>query len=224
MDRFKGVKWQELIKSPEYYAQQDRETLAPIISRLSSVANKRLKRMRDSGISYSYQSGDDTISGVKKFGTQGKTLGQLRAEYKRLQGFLESPVSTISGRKEAYYRAKQRMWKHSTGEEKQKLGDAPTRKESYKEYLTSSAETDLFGEVAKLFMQARNEGWISKSEKLYRMRASDQIRNYFEEQILMAKLVGQDPIDYVREQIQMESPFELEYEYDEDTSTSTFFK
>lgn len=73
MDKFKGVKWQDLIKSPEYYAQQDRETLAPIISRLSSVANKRLRRMRDSGISYSYQSGDDTISGVKKFGAQGKT-------------------------------------------------------------------------------------------------------------------------------------------------------
>lgn len=223
MDKFKGVKWQDLIKSPEYYAQQDRETLAPIISRLSSVANKRLRRMRDSGISYSYQSGDDTISGVKKFGAQGKTLGQLRAEYKRLQGFLESTVSTISGRKESYYRAKQRIWRNATGKEREQLGDKPTRQESYREYLRNSAETDLFNEVAKLFMQARNEGWITKSETLYRMRASDQVREYFEEQVLMSKLLGKDPIDYVREQLKMESPFETDYEDEEDTSTSQFF-
>ena len=223
MDKFKGVKWQDLIKSPEYYAQQDRETLAPIISRPSSVANKRLRRMRDAGVSYSYQSWDDTISGVKKFGAQGKTLGQLRAEYKRLQGFLESPVSTISGRKGSYYRAKQRVWRNATGKEREKLGDKPKRQESYSEYLRNSAETDLFNEVAKLFMQARDEGWITKSETLYRMRASDQVRDYFEEQVLMAKLVGKDPIDYVREQLKVESPFETDFEEQEDTSTSQFF-
>ena len=223
MDKFKGVKWQDLIKSPEYYAQQDRETLAPIISRLSSVANKRLRRMRDSGISYSYQSGDDTISGVKKFGAQGKTLGQLRAEYKRLQGFLESPVSTISGRKESYYRAKQRLWRNATGKEREKLGDKPTRQDSYREYLRNSTETDLFTEVAKLFWKARDEGWLTKSEHLYRMRASDQIRDYFEEQVLMSKLMGEDPIEYVREQLKVESPFETDYDDEEDTSTSQFF-
>lgn len=223
MDRFKGVKWQDLIKSPEYYAQQDRETLAPIISRLSSVANKRLRRMRDSGVSYSYQSGEDTISGVKKFGAKDKTLGQLRAEYKRLQGFLESPVSTISGRKESYYRAKQRIWRNATGIEREKIGEKPTRRESYTEYLRNSTDTDLFNEVAKLFMQAREEGWLTKSEHLYRMRASDQVRDYFEEQVLMSRLVGKDPIDYVREQLEMESPFEPDYENEDDTSTSQFF-
>ena len=103
------------------------------------------------------------------------------------------------------------------------MGDKPTRQGSYREYLRNTAETDLFNEVAKLFMQAREEGWITKSETLYRMRASDQIRDYFEEQVLMAKLVGKDPINYVREQLKVESPFENDFEDTEDTSTSQFF-
>lgn len=233
MNSLKGVGWKELIKSPEYYAKQSRKTLAPIISRLSAVANKRLKRMEQQGIEYSGYSGEKAIAGVKKFEAKGKTLGQLRAEYKRLQGFLESPVSTITGRKEQYYQAKKRVWDRASPKERKILGEKPTRKESYKEYTESKKsmkdkhreshkdETEIFDDVSRIFQVMRDEHWLAQSETLRKMRPSDQIREYFEEQVIRSNIYGMDVLKIIREDLGIDS-YEEESNLD-NVSTSQFF-
>lgn len=243
MARFKGMGWRELIKSPEYYAQQTKKVLSPIISKLAAVANKRLKRLEESGISYSNYEGPDAISGVRKFGAKNKSLGELRSEYKRLQGFLESPISTLTGRKEEYYQAKARVWEYAPKEAREKLGEKPTRKAAYKEYEQAKKryreekkrqeeqdydiyfhmpdETEIFDDVSKLFQKMREEGWLNKSEELIRARSSDQIRDYFEEMVIRARLYHEDVIDEVRKDLHIDSM--LEESPSVGISTSQFF-
>lgn len=234
MNNLKGVGWKELIKSPEYYAKQSRETLSPIISRLSAVANKRLKRMEQQGIEYSGYSGEKAIAGVKKFEARGKTLGQLRAEYKRLQGFLESPISTLTGRKEQYYQAKKRFWERASPKEREIIGEKPTRKESYKEYTESKKsrkdqqkedfvdETEIFDDVSRIFQVMRDEHWLAQSETLRKMRPSDQIRAYFEEQVIRSNIFGTDVLKDIRKDLGIDI-YEEEESKPDNVSTSQFF-
>lgn len=72
-------------------------------SRLSSLANKRLKRMEQQNLQTSpaYQSWVD--SGGAKFGVRGKTMEQVQAEIGRLNKFINQTTSTVTGAKN-YYR------------------------------------------------------------------------------------------------------------------------
>ena len=72
-------------------------------SRLSSLANKRLKRMEQQNLQSSpaYQSWVD--SGGAKFGVRGKTTEQVQAEIGRLNKFINQTTSTVRGAKQ-YYR------------------------------------------------------------------------------------------------------------------------
>lgn len=228
MAKIKG-KWQDSIRSPYYYNNMSREELSPIISQLSAVANKRLKRLEKAGKTYGSTDGADTISGVRKFGAKGKTVGELRAEYKRLKGFLESKTSTLSGRKERYYQAVKRRWeqtKKESDEQEQKQKQEPKRQDVYKEYLEGGSEVDFFDAVSNIFKQAREEGWLGKSGALQKMQESDDIRDLYEEKVMQAQENGKMTLDeivnYVRADLGIESPFEDE-DIDESTSTSDFF-
>ena len=69
--------------------------LRKLTSRLASAANKRLKRLKDKGLStpasrYVYQSGG-------KFSTKGKKINALRSEFIRTKNFLQAKTSTIKG-------------------------------------------------------------------------------------------------------------------------------
>lgn len=231
-------RWQDVIKSPEQYNDVNKSDLSKIVSKLSSVANKRLRRMDEKGIKYSGYSGSDEISGVKKFGALGKSLGQLRAEYKRLVGFLESPISSLTGRKEQYYETVKRLWERGDKTLKSQLGKKPTRREAYKEYeksyeqpkQTASEKTnefdiptqaDIFNEVSRLFQIMREEQWLSKSEMLYQIRVSSQIREYFEEQVYRARLYNMDVIEWVRKDLGVDNIYEESP--NRGTSTSQFF-
>ena len=68
-------------------------------SRLSSLANKRLKRMEQQNLQKSpaYQSWVD--SGGAKFGVRGKTMAQVQAEVGRLNKFINQSTSTVTGAK-----------------------------------------------------------------------------------------------------------------------------
>lgn len=68
-------------------------------SRLSSLANKRLKRMEQQNLQNSpaYQSWVD--SGGAKFGVRGKTMEQVQAEVGRLNKFINQSTSTVTGAK-----------------------------------------------------------------------------------------------------------------------------
>lgn len=68
-------------------------------SRLSSLANKRLKRMEKQNLQKSpaYQSWVD--SGGAKFGVRGKTMAQVQSEVGRLNKFINQSTSTVTGAK-----------------------------------------------------------------------------------------------------------------------------
>ena len=68
-------------------------------SRLSSLANKRLKRMEQQNLQKSpaYQSWVD--SGGAKFGVRGKTMAQVQSEIGRLNKFINQTTSTVTGAK-----------------------------------------------------------------------------------------------------------------------------
>ena len=76
--------------------QYDRKNLAKIVTKLSSAANKRVKRLEKSG--YNTPALRQSYRG-RHFGSKGKNLKQLRSEYKRVSSFLKSETSTVKGYK-----------------------------------------------------------------------------------------------------------------------------
>ena len=75
----------------------DKKSLSKVVSQMASAANKRLKRLDDSGFETPASKSVDRSGG--KFGTRGKTLNQLRSEFIRVRNFLRSKTSTIKGYK-----------------------------------------------------------------------------------------------------------------------------
>lgn len=76
----------------------DRSNLAKIVTKLNSAANKRLKRLEQSGYSTPAMR-SAKVSNGKKFSVAGKSLKQLRAEYIRVSNFLKADTSTKKGYK-----------------------------------------------------------------------------------------------------------------------------
>ena len=76
----------------------DRSNLAKIVTKLNSAANKRLKRLEQSGYSTPAMRSAKVGKG-KKFSVAGKSLKQLRAEYIRVSNFLKADTSTKKGYK-----------------------------------------------------------------------------------------------------------------------------
>ena len=68
-------------------------------SRLSSMANKRLKRIEEQNLleSPAYQSWVE--NGSARFGVRGKNIQQVQAEVGRLNNFLNQSTSTVTGAK-----------------------------------------------------------------------------------------------------------------------------
>ena len=174
-------KWTRLIYSPGAVSTFARDEMSKIVSELSAVANKRLRYFEKRGITY-YAEGSgrpDTISGVKKFGSKGKTIGELRAEYKRVTGFLESPISTMSGRKERYYETVRRLSKEN--EDMREYYSDKSRAQIEREYTENAGVAyDVFNTVASLFEAMRKGEWLSKGIDAKNFD-STQWRLYFEE-------------------------------------------
>ena len=159
--------------SLEYINDTNRADLSHIVSRMASVANKRLKRMEEKGIQYSNSEYPDAISGVRKFSAAGKTLGQLRSEYKRLHGFLSSKMSTLTGRVKAYHETKKRI------AEKEGREFSESLKESRKEYYEREKVRNSFDSIGSMFAVMRNGNWLAQ----YGLAGldSNQIQQTFEE-------------------------------------------
>ena len=76
-------------------SKMNRSALAKTVSSLASAANKRLKRMKQSGeVSPAYRYAERTGG---KFSVKGKSVNELRAEYVRAKNFLEQRSSTLKG-------------------------------------------------------------------------------------------------------------------------------
>lgn len=77
------------------FSSLTRSELSKVVSRLSSTANKRMKRLENNDIQSPAYRG--AVSSGGKFGSKGKTLNELRSEYMRVTGFLKSKTSTVKG-------------------------------------------------------------------------------------------------------------------------------
>lgn len=104
----KGLTINDLLDiDPETLQHMSRSEMRQVVQRLSDAANKRLRRLEVAGYKRGRLEGEDTIAGTKKFSTKGKSVGQLHREYGRLRDFLESPTSTLRGRRKAEKRARE---------------------------------------------------------------------------------------------------------------------
>ena len=67
------------------------------VSRMASMANKRLKRLEKNELTDlpSYKAWEE--NGSIRFSVKGKTYQQLQAEYWRLKNFLDAKTSTVRG-------------------------------------------------------------------------------------------------------------------------------
>lgn len=93
----KGVKELSNLSLGEF-SSLTRQELAKVVSRLSSTANKRIKRLEKNDINSPAYRG--VVSSGGKFSTRGKSLNELRSEYMRVTGFLKSKTSTVKGYKQ----------------------------------------------------------------------------------------------------------------------------
>lgn len=173
-DYIKNMPTSKMINTPpDLINDTNRTDLSHIVSRMSAVANKRLKAMESKGISYSNSQFPDAIAGVRKFGAAGKTLGQLRSEFKRLYGFLNSKMSTLTGRARTYYEAKKRV------AEKQGKEFNETFSQARKEYYSDERVRQSFDDIGAMFGEMRRGNWIAR----YGLAGLDskQIKELFEE-------------------------------------------
>ena len=66
-------------------------------SRLSSMANKRIQRLENAGLTHSPAYKKWLADGGQKFGVKGKSINEVQAEVSRLKNFINSNTSTIRG-------------------------------------------------------------------------------------------------------------------------------
>ena len=67
------------------------------VSRLSSLANKRIQRLENSKLTDSPAYQKWVENGSVKFGVKGKTYNQLQSEMERLNRFINAQTSTVRG-------------------------------------------------------------------------------------------------------------------------------
>ena len=75
----------------------NKKTFKKEISRLSAIANKRMKRLEKNKLTDSPAYKRLVENGIVKFGVRGKTYNELQREMSNLNRFLNSETSTIRG-------------------------------------------------------------------------------------------------------------------------------
>lgn len=214
-----------LIENPNELSESD---LRKAVSSMGSVANKRLKRMQNRNIFFGDDNGNDTLSGVKKFSVKGKTLSEVKREFKRVRNFLDNPQSSITG-----------MWR-TLKEVKQKWGRTPTKrmKKDYtkmkkqKEKLGDSLETNItkydelkkWRDTWKYYNKLISDGvWAptqydsNQVRKLVYTQVSSQYEYNLSDEETFERIKADLDDSYEKRQIQDE----LEYR---NISTSSFFE
>lgn len=75
----------------------DKRAFRSEVSRLASMANKRLARLENAGLESSPAYKKWVSEGGEKFGVRGKDFNQVQAELARLRRFVDAETSTIRG-------------------------------------------------------------------------------------------------------------------------------
>lgn len=76
---------------------EKRQQLAREVSRLASMANKRLKRLEKNELEDTPAFREWVKNGEVKFSVKGKDYNQLQSEYWRVKHFIDSKTSTVKG-------------------------------------------------------------------------------------------------------------------------------
>ena len=84
--------------SIEDVAKMNTKQLKAITQKLNKVANERIKNIKVKNVSSKAVEYINKNGGA--FSTKGKNLNELRAEFKRVRGFLNSKTSTLRGIKQ----------------------------------------------------------------------------------------------------------------------------
>lgn len=83
------------------FSEEERK-LRQEASRLSSMANKRLKRVEEQNLLNSPAYRQWVEDGSQKFGVRGKTTEEVKFEIGRLNDFLDKSTSTVTGAKKHF--------------------------------------------------------------------------------------------------------------------------
>lgn len=148
MDRFEVKAKVEEIKSEE-------KELRKQVSRLASMANKRIQRLEQSELTDTpaYKSWEE--NGAHKFSVRGKTYQEVQAEYWRVKKFIENKTSTVTGAKQVLY-----DMASATGIEYTDIADLQAKASSFfsiaskvKQYLQSVGDSAVALDYQKIWEQ-----------------------------------------------------------------------
>ena len=148
MDRF-GVK-----AKVEEIKREEKE-LRKQVSRLASMANKRIQRLEQSELTDTpaYKSWEE--NGAHKFSVRGKTYQEVQAEYWRVKKFIENKTSTVTGAKQVLY-----DMASATGIDYTDIADLQAKASSFfsiaskvKQYLQSVGDSAIALDYQKIWEQ-----------------------------------------------------------------------
>ena len=148
MDRF-GVK-----AKVEEIKREEKE-LRKHVSRLASMANKRIQRLEQSELTDTpaYKSWEE--NGSHRFSVRGKTYQEVQAEYWRVKKFIENKTSTVTGAKQVLY-----DMASATGIEYTDIADLQAKASSFfsiaskvKQYLQSVGDSAIALDYQKIWEQ-----------------------------------------------------------------------
>lgn len=80
-----------------YISKENVKAVKAEMSKLSSMANKRIARLENANLESSPAYQKWVADGSLKFGVKGKTHNQLQAELSRLKNFINAETSTVRG-------------------------------------------------------------------------------------------------------------------------------
>jgi len=143
------------------------EQLKKAIRSMGNAANKRLKRMENKDIYFGEDKGPDTTAGVKRFTVRGKSLDELKREFKRVRNFLRNPQSSLTGMKRVYKEFKERVRKLSRKEKKEysrMKKQKMTSGMNLDKYISPWEELRRWRETWKYYNKLVDEGYYAPTE------------------------------------------------------------
>lgn len=140
-------------------ASDEYKALKKEVSRMASMANKRLKRLEKNELTHlpSYKAWEK--NGSIRFSVKGKTHQQLQAEYWRLKNFLDAKTSTVRGANSFLKEMAQ-----NTGIKYNGLADLKTKSKKFfelankiKQYYKNAEQSALALDYQKIWQQINEQ-------------------------------------------------------------------
>ena len=140
-------------------ASDEYKALKKEVSRMASMANKRLKRLEKNELTHlpSYKAWEE--NGSIRFSVKGKTHQQLQAEYWRLKNFLDAKTSTVRGANAFLKEMAQNMGIKYNG-----LADLKTKSQKFfelankiKQYYKNAEQSALALDYQKIWQQINEQ-------------------------------------------------------------------